>query len=115
MNFSFMKLIALAALLAYSHARDCTFTNSTTIFRKPARITNILSCDAFATSVQISSIFTGTFSLPNVINITGSIPIYKELDPPTLTSIVLDDLQYLGSLDLNQTAWNLDFVFMGAL
>ncbi|KAF7890772.1 uncharacterized protein EAF01_010581 [Botrytis porri] len=115
MKSSFLNLIALATIIAHSHARDCTFTNSTTIFREPAQITNILNCDTFPTSVQISSIFPGTFSLSNIINITGSISIYHEFGPPVLTSIVLDDLQYLGSLDLNQTTWDLDFVSMGAL
>ncbi|KAF7923260.1 hypothetical protein EAE99_006957 [Botrytis elliptica] len=110
-----MKLIALATLITYSHARECTFTNSTTIFREPAQITNLFICDIFPTSVRISSIFPGTFSLPNIINFTCSISIYKELGPPTLTSIFLDDLQLLGSLDLNQTTWKLDFVSMGAI
>ena len=45
----------------------------------------------------------------------GPILTCNKIGLPALISITLDDLQYLESLDLDQTFRNLNFVSIGAL
>ncbi|KAA8565803.1 hypothetical protein EYC84_009627 [Monilinia fructicola] len=50
-----------------------------------------------------------------IVDITGSISIYHEFGPAALASIEVDDLRYLGRLDLDQKSWNVELMSMGKL
>lgn len=75
----------------------------------------MLNCDTFPAIMHISSKFPCSFSLPMIVDITGSISIYHEFGPAALASIEVDDLRYLGRLDLDLKSWNMELMSMGKL